>query len=305
MNMKKHFIGSMLRVSVGMMVAVTVAAGTAWAGEDPGMPYFIYTPDSICNQYGMPLPGTVEAPGCRVQFLVGTTNYPPAIDGTADARNSLLNETGIGALTCQSAADAGLFAYAITETEKTYFRTSFFVRVFNSATPASATYYGDSPIMSTVSTVELYAVTLSATRSPLDGGDSDSDGLVNTVEAITGTDSGLADSDGDGISDYDEDSDGDGMGNGDEVRASTNPGDPNNVLAINDGAPIELRDVTLVWSAVRGLSYIIQYTEDDLKNSPAFTDVAGPVVATNDMMSVTIPDGLPAGNGHYRVMLSD
>jgi len=59
------------------------------------------------------------------------------------------------------------------------------------------------------------------------GQDTDGDGLRDDYEIMAGTEIDDPDSDGDGISDYDEDSDGDGLSNGDEQDMyATHPGFP-------------------------------------------------------------------------------
>lgn len=71
--------------------------------------------------------------------------------------------------------------------------------------------------------------------------DDDGDGLSNDEERQAGSNAGVKDSDGDGISDYDEvkvyqsnptkkDSDGDGVADGQEVSAGTNPNGPGSLL---------------------------------------------------------------------------
>ena len=60
--------------------------------------------------------------------------------------------------------------------------------------------------------------------------DNDADGLADDWESLLGLNSGVADSDGNGIRDGDEDADGDGLTNGLEILAGTNPS-----LADTDG----------------------------------------------------------------------
>jgi hypothetical protein len=61
-------------------------------------------------------------------------------------------------------------------------------------------------------------------NNPADGSvDSDGDGLTDGQEYQLGTDPSVVDTDGDGISDFDEDLDGDGLSNGEEFAIGTDP----------------------------------------------------------------------------------
>jgi hypothetical protein len=102
--------------------------------------------------------------------------------------------------------------------------------------------------------------------------DIDADGIDSTDEILYGTSPVLADTDGDGITDYDEifqtltnpllrDTDGDGLSDGAELIAGTNPLLDQSVLAVQIATPAP-DQVELIWPTVPGKTYSVLRSDD-------------------------------------------
>lgn len=102
--------------------------------------------------------------------------------------------------------------------------------------------------------------------------DPDGDMLSNAEEGALGTSAMLADSDADGIDDYDEvhvhmtdpivkDTDGDGSADGEELRSGTDPLDPTSRFAVTAFSP-SVNGWTIDWSSVPEKAYRIQRSND-------------------------------------------
>ena len=100
--------------------------------------------------------------------------------------------------------------------------------------------------------------------------DSDGDGLSNYEEQLLGTDPQNRDTDGDGLTDYEEvrvyetspkvaDSDGDGYSDGIEVRMG---GDPNKAAVLPPGALIVFPAVDIEFYTLAGVKYQLEISED-------------------------------------------
>lgn len=121
--------------------------------------------------------------------------------------------------------------------------------------------------------------------------DSDHDGLPDDWELTYFGDlshDGSADTDGDGISD------------GDEFRAGTSPINSTSILRAITLTGINSATTTVMWSAVPGKSYQVQFR--DSFSETGWTNLGAPVVANGSTFG--IDDGqAPAGQRFYRVML--
>lgn len=96
--------------------------------------------------------------------------------------------------------------------------------------------------------------------------DPDYDGLTTDEETALGTDPLNSDTDGDGLSDFDEvrtyftdpllaDSDGDGMSDFNEIQAGTNPNDPNSCFIVTSLTPLPAGGMLVTWQGKSGRHY--------------------------------------------------
>jgi dipeptidyl aminopeptidase/acylaminoacyl peptidase len=124
----------------------------------------------------------------------------------------------------------------------------------------------------------------------LGAGDTDHDGLPDDWEVAYFGDlshDGAGDSDGDGLSDRQE------------YLAGTDPTNQGSVLRVLTVSPASGGPVTLLWSAVPGKTYQVQF-KDQLADS--WTDLAGPITVTSLAGTARDPSG-PAQR-FYRVLLA-
>lgn len=135
--------------------------------------------------------------------------------------------------------------------------------------------------------------------------DPDGDGLTTEQEHALGTDPLKADTDGDGISDYDEintyhtdpleiDSDNDGMSDGEEIQAGTSPTSQTDALKILDAVPDPTNGVTISWLSATGKVYSINRQSDLFESG--YTTVTNGVPATPSTNFFT---DTAATNGQY------
>lgn len=107
--------------------------------------------------------------------------------------------------------------------------------------------------------------------------DPDFDGVVTADEIALGTNPLQADTDGDGLSDYDEintyftdpllaDSDGDGVNDLLEILAGTNPNDSSSTLELAPHKKLPNGDVEISWQGVAGKTYKVNRSSDLLGN---------------------------------------
>ena len=140
--------------------------------------------------------------------------------------------------------------------------------------------------------------------------DPDDDGLTNTEELALGSNAHLMDTDGDGLSDYDEarvhgtnpvmaDSDGDGVSDLLELMAGTNPMDPASALLprMMRGAGNQLE---LIWPSVAGRSYSVLRSFD--LEGTAFDFVATGVLGTGADCSLIDSDTAVNPRAFYWVL---
>ena len=151
--------------------------------------------------------------------------------------------------------------------------------------------------------------------------DPDRDGLDNDEETQLGTNPGDADSDDDGLTDgwevqfgfnplssgageSDLDADADGQSNSEEFRAGTNPKDASSRLEVRK---IELENETLrlVWSAVPGKRYKVQYRGSLFEPFQDVQSPALPILAEEGVASFTVQFSgeVAPQTRYYRVQL--
>jgi len=262
-------------------------------------PLHIGATESIRDEYGVKLAGSWNTTGALVQLLWASNGLvaPPAVDGTPDAMNPLVEDgtTGIGIRTDPALVDEGIFGMSLArkrpqEDEGIGYTNKIFVRVFNAKELVDASFYGDSQIF-TIRGNEIFTVEIGATTNALDPNDDDNDGLNNSWEKSLGTRADNPDSDRDGVSD------------GDEVGAGTGAMDPDSYFAITKMFEIVGDDIILDWFSVTGRQYVIQFASEDLGGNPDYVDVSPVINAalSTNVTTTVITNGVDLGRGHYRI----
>src|SRR5262249_27148479 len=102
------------------------------------------------------------------------------------------------------------------------------------------------------------------------------------------------------------DADGDGQSNTNELRAGTDPLDPNSVFRFLSITKTNGRDIRLDWTAVGGRSYVIQSaTGLNLGQTQVFQDVSTlQVPGTNAIVTnLVLPGAATNRAGFYRLRL--
>jgi len=133
--------------------------------------------------------------------------------------------------------------------------------------------------------------------------DPDGDGLTTTQELALGTDPLKADTDGDGLSDYEEvntyftdptraDTDGDGVGDQEEIIAGTNPRDATSAFAIGAVSVSPSGGVLISWRGVAGKSYNVLRTT--ALNNAAYETVTNGVPGVAPLTTIEDDSGLPS-----------
>ncbi len=254
-------------------------------------PLHIGAMGEILDEFGRPLEGTANQPGDLVEILrvTGEAVESPDIDGEPTAGNEVIVTTRIGHLAPANKAKPAIFGLSVSGDERPSDGEQIFVRVFNAPDKESATFYGDSKVFS-VDFNKEFPVYIEATDKPLDANDDDADGLNNSFEQSMGTNPGAKDTDGDGMMD------------GAEQRAGTDALDRDSLLAIDRIIP-QGADAVVVWDAVPDARYQLEYSADDLTDSPTFTDVGPVVTATDSEAQLLVENGMDTLRGHYRVRL--
>lgn len=276
---------------LNMVLLIFLASALSTLAAGITTPLHIGNSQPIVDEFGQTLTGTSAAPGDCVQVLKVSSEgaiLPPAVDGTPDPANTLVSQQGMGHLTSPSLVDAGYFSDSIV-TNRPANDEQVFVRVFNAADPADASFYGDSQIF-TVDGNTVFDASIVATDQPLDPADNDGDGLNNSWEKSYGTDA------------ENPDSDGDGMRDGDEHLAGTGPTDANSLLKMNQANRDLNSDALVAWDSVAGKQYQLQWTTNGLVN-PTYVNIGSPITAEGDRTEVLVTGSRFESKAYFRVLL--
>lgn len=233
-------------------------------------PLFIGTSHPITDEFGVLLQGCPQQPPearDRVEVHLAWNGQvdPPGTDGAPTTNNPVVERgvTTIGNQIAIPGENSGLFAVGFPE--RLPVGSRLFVRAFNAPTLEEASFYSDSAVMEIGSNPDaIYDVVLSAMQ-PLDSGDEDGDGLNNSLEKSLRSNSRLADTDGDGMSDFVE------------YRCGTDLNDAASFLHIRglhfdaDGQP------EVLWLSSSGKHYQVECVVGDLAQPAAFA-ACGPIV---------------------------
>jgi hypothetical protein len=259
-------------------------------------PIYIGASQPIQDEFGRNLIGaaSLSTDQCdRVEILMTTDGlaYPPQIDGSPDPRNLVITGgvSSIGSHTAMGLTNSGLFCVRL-DMQKPAPGTRLFVRVFNAPTRDSASFYGDSAVFTLHSASNNYEISI-VSMTPLDGGDSDGDGLNNSVEKSVGSDPEQTDSDGDGMSDAME------------LRAGMDPTDQESVFVLANVRLNGSRMPVLSWASAAGKRYQVESTSDALCAHPHFVPVGDVVTATGSITELTVPQVGASAGIHYRIRL--
>lgn len=271
---------------------------------------------AIHNEFGDVLPGEAAAPQCVVQLLWASNAviYPPAVDGQPHALNPPVSNglTAIGALTAPGHPNPGTFGLSVAE-PRPLDGATMFIRVFNSGSLTSASFYADSQLF-TVSGNAVFDALVGPTTNALDTGDDDGDGLHNSWEKSYGSRPDDPDSDDDGLDDAQEvaigssptaaDSDGDGVNDQHEWRAGTDLRNDHSYLGLAGLTPAQPH-LLIRWASVTGKLYQVEGSAGDLVGQPAFSNLTGVIPAGPEASTeTTLTNALDAeGPRVYRVRL--
>ncbi len=287
--------------------ALLLASACAW-GEVVS-PLYVGNRVPVLDQHGRILAGSNRsadaAKRSRVEIRVAPNAkiQPPTATGGAHSENPLLSPDSVGGIGMNTGStNSGLFCMVFPNRIEP--GTKVFARVYNAPTVAEASFYADTRIaVAPAKSMTSLALTFGEIR-PLDSGDADGDGLINSWEKALGiADRLTADYDGDGMSDLQE------------MRAGTNPKDAGTLLAFRSiGQETTLsqakedlsaaKKMHVRFQTVPGKSYQLEFASA-LVGAQSFVPAGEVVTAADGETEIDLAVELPAGStsGIFRVVL--
>jgi len=255
---------------------------TAWPVLAVEVPLTIDMQQPVTNERLQML--TFEMQG-HVQFLeVNSQIYPPDTNGVPHVNNPIIGTAFVG-----QGVDpglVGLFSVSIPLPDGV-----IVARIFNGNTIENSSFYADSQAF-TPNGPEWFIPVFGGTTNPLDSADNDSDGLNNSWEKSLGSNSALADSDGDGISDLHE------------FLAGTGLNDDSSFLALSGLVPQPGGSLMVQWEAVSGKRYQLQGSHLNLIDPDiVFSNINGVVTSAGPVASTEVTNGLSSEINQFRIRL--
>lgn len=285
----------LIRVVIRLAKAICfIALLPGAANAQMRLPVRIVATNAIYDEYGNIMKGSAamdvsERNLVQILWASNSVIYPPAYNGSPDPRNPPVEngECTIGNLISPSIAEPGRFC-ALLANPRPLNGSKFFARVYNAPTIAQASFYTDSQVM-TVKDNEIQYARFVSPVQPIDPRDDDGDGLNNSWEKSLDSDPANPDTDGDGMTDYEE------------FLTGTDLLDEHSFFATVWINTDKQGNAWLTWSSVAGKRYQVQYTDE--AHPGEYVDLGGVVTATSDLTQVLIEGGATNNRRFYRVKL--
>ncbi len=227
-------------------------------------PLYVGNTVSAISQTRLPFSGTCGMPqnSSLVEIRMATDGIirPPTINGQPHYKNPSITNSymGMNAMGKDSGLFCVVFPYRIPA------GTYVFARVFNNINAEQATFYADTSVVVAPPENRSDLILNFGDAKPLDSGDDDHDGLINSWEQYLGISDRLTnDYDNDGISDLNE------------MLSGTAPDDPDSAFRIKYITRL-INTIDIGWYSVPGYTYQIQGISD--LREP-FTNVGESVIA--------------------------
>lgn len=288
------------------ILAVAIMWALANQSGAQSVPLHFGAANPVHDEFGQLLRGTSEGAasfnktvilGDLVQVLSANVGvFPPDANGQSNPANAVMTTIRVGSGVDPTMSQSGLFSGSVDGLNRGDPNSviKIFVRVFNAPAVEQASFYADSDVFTVPVWGQPYGIfkaAIGATTQEVDSSDADMDGLSRSWERSYGSNPD------------DPDTDKDGMLDGNEIRAGTGVTDPSSLLQMVWLTPMSGGDLQVQWDSVPGKTYQVQYTTNNLAQSPEFEDVGGPVTATGNTSDSVITDGSLPNNAHFRVVL--